>query len=309
MAISGIVAACVLIVVGANATLLLLHPPFGLYFLRWTRFSSNKCDRLSNPLTFYGWESILRADMYKGVMPLVGLLIFRCFCCLYFFLEVMWQNFGPWRASGGGGASWLSFFTNWTFCLFFLSAVFGSIASGIEIISRAKESRKIKDVEASSEPSRENLKAWSWIEALWYQIFITVLCSSMALTVFYWATLYDGSVIYIDNVMRHGGSLILLLVELLITRIPVFSFAFHSVIIYPSVYCVFMWLYYAGSNNWVYSSLDFGMVLSPAYYLALLVLLLISFGVSYGFAVAREKLYAKASRTAVNIEDSSIVDT
>ena len=68
----------------------------------------------------------------------------------------------------------------------------------------------------------------------------------MALTVFYWATLYDGSMVNSDNVMRHGGSMILLLFELWITRIPIFSFAFHSVIFYPSVYCVFMWLYYAG---------------------------------------------------------------
>ena len=38
--------------------------------------------------------------------------------------------------------------------------------------------------------------------------------------------------------------------------------------------------------------------MSPAYYLALLVLLALSFGVSYGFAVAREKLYSLKQKQA-----------
>jgi hypothetical protein len=186
--------------------------------------------------------------------------------------------------------------------LFFLSCFLGSIASSIEI-SREKKihnSNHSKDIE-TSDPAAQDEKpsTWSWIEALWYHVYVTVLCSSMALTAFYWLTLYDGSTVNIDNVMRHGGSLFLLLVELFISRIPIFSFAFHSVIGYPSFYCIFMWLYYAGSSNWVYASLGFEKVLSPAYYLALLVLLTLAFGISYGFAVAREKIYSLKSRPAV----------
>ena len=137
---------------------------------------------------------------------------------------------------------WLTYFTNWSFMRFFISCFLGSIATGIEI-SRSKKihnSNHGKDVEMSDPAPaaalHEKPSIWSWLETVWYHIYVTVICSS---------------------------------------------------------------IYYAGSSNWVYASLGFEKVLSPAYYLALLVLLTLAFGISYGIAVARENIYSLKSKPAV----------
>lgn len=101
---------------------------------------------------------------------------------------------------------------------------------------------------------------------------------AMLITVFYWAVLSTGDE-EADNIMRHGGNLVVLLVNSMAGDVPFISYHIQFGILFGTLYLIFMWIYHAISGIWVYSALaieeeDLG---SLVYYAVLPILFILCF--------------------------------
>ena len=281
------IAASVIIIIGNNFFLLLLR----IYSFTWTKFSSNSQHQRGKQ-TWLGYECLSKAHMYQGTAGASTLCLFRAFCFLSFLMSVLWENFSPNLSSGTSGyetGKWFSFFTNWTFLLFACNALMGFISTIIHMRGGKKEI----DIEDNMESEARD---WTLLEKIWLQVFNTVIVSELALIAFYWLGYSlgysGGNPRIVDNLIRHGGACLLLIIELFISRVPIFSYTFHSIALYTSVYAIFLWTYGYKTGNWVYAPLNFYRPLSPLYYMGLVVLFLTSFAICFGLAVLRERMHS-----------------
>jgi hypothetical protein len=51
---------------------------------------------------------------------------------------------------------------------------------------------------------------------------------------------------------------------------------------YGSAYLCFLWLYFAGTGQWVYRALDWSLAVSPVFYTATPLLMILGFAIMYG---------------------------
>jgi hypothetical protein len=80
-----------------------------------------------------------------------------------------------------------------------------------------------------------------------------------------------------EDVLKHGITAILMIVEMLIGRVPIVSTFILPAVIYAVCYAIFLWIYWAAADKWVYTVLDWRKPGHLAYYLAVIVLVVVSF--------------------------------
>ena len=62
--------------------------------------------------------------------------------------------------------------------------------------------------------------------------------------------------IEVDNVLKHGANVIVILLDVLLCRTPFITYHFQACLLYGTLYTLFMWSYHAASLHWVYYILD-----------------------------------------------------
>lgn len=96
-----------------------------------------------------------------------------------------------------------------------------------------------------------------------------------------------------DGAFKHGVNALLLQIELWISSFPWTS----SWVVFPCayilIYAVYMWIWHAADDSWVYDSLDYEESSAPAMYLGVSVLVLFAFAICWLGAWVREKSAAK----------------
>eukprot|EP00195_Chlamydomonas_chlamydogama_P017447 CAMPEP_0202913578 /NCGR_PEP_ID=MMETSP1392-20130828/60858_1 /ASSEMBLY_ACC=CAM_ASM_000868 /TAXON_ID=225041 /ORGANISM="Chlamydomonas chlamydogama, Strain SAG 11-48b" /LENGTH=256 /DNA_ID=CAMNT_0049604883 /DNA_START=384 /DNA_END=1154 /DNA_ORIENTATION=+ len=218
---------------------------------------------------------------------------------------MVWQFHGPSNASSGPNqppSAWLTFYTNWTFMGFLLQALLGAFLAARHLFSsQQKQAAGSGNASSSSGGTQQLAPGWetgrhvrrfAWFETCYLICHITILSCAISLTTFYWATLWKGGQVNVDNVFRHGVNVGLMLIDFFTSRLPVYTYQLHGIIHYTTCYAVFMWIYFAAADDWVYSALGWDKSSAPAYWVALVVLLFISWGVMLGLAKLRDLLQA-----------------
>ena len=80
-----------------------------------------------------------------------------------------------------------------------------------------------------------------------------------------------------EDYLKHGSTAAWLLVEFAISRLPVTSTWVFWCVVYAIVYSTFMWIYWAAAETWVYSVLDWRCPKNLGYYVAVAVLVMLTF--------------------------------
>ena len=119
-----------------------------------------------------------------------------------------------------------------TFAMFGVQALLGILAShrsppATDSARREQHRLQLPEVALRQIASKEGpvtaaFRAFSSIEAAFSILFVMVLCNSLTVTAFYWG-LSSYQNLYLDNVIRHGGNVPLLLADLLASRMPITS--------------------------------------------------------------------------------------
>lgn len=94
--------------------------------------------------------------------------------------------------------------------------------------------------------------------------------------------------IYADSILKHGVNALVLQGELALSSLPVTTTWLLFPIAYTLTYAIFMWVWHAIEDEWVYPELSYHRDLSPALYLIVSLLVLVPFGASYLVAWLRE---------------------
>jgi len=119
----------------------------------------------------------------------------------------------------------------------------------------------------------------------------TVATATVFLSFFYWTFLFSPSApIEIDNLLKHGVNNVVLLLEVFLCRTPFISYHFQAVLLYGTVYTVFMWIYHGASSKWVYWVLDWSKPTATVLYLLNPFFLVTAFLFWYLVACLREKV-------------------
>lgn len=99
--------------------------------------------------------------------------------------------------------------------------------------------------------------------------------------------------IKLDSAFKHGINALLLQIELWISSFPLTSTWVVFPLAYTLTYAIYMWIWNAAEDSWVYNRLNYEKSLAPAAYLAVSVLVLFTFGICWLGAWIREKAAAK----------------
>ena len=76
---------------------------------------------------------------------------------------------------------------------------------------------------STSEHKRMN--EWGVLEKSFVLILVTACSNGLFLTAFYWLVLYDSDEdLELDNPLRHGGNVVIMLTDVMISRFPVVSY-------------------------------------------------------------------------------------
>jgi len=136
---------------------------------------------------------------------------------------------------------------------------------------------------------QENLKAWRAVHKIHLLLFEMVAAASITLTVFFWAAVYKKeNKMLLEYPVKHGVSALLLLVEVFVSRVPLVSYHVQVPVLYGTVYLIFMWLYETGTQKWIYKALNWESAISIAFYIALPLLLILSYIIMFMVAGFRE---------------------
>jgi hypothetical protein len=83
--------------------------------------------------------------------------------------------------------------------------------------------------------------------------------------------------VLLENVMKHGGSALLLTVECCLSRVPITSTWMIFPVVYTTTYSVFLWIYWGIADEWVYKTLDWRKPGNFVYYVILSLLQVVVF--------------------------------
>jgi hypothetical protein len=78
--------------------------------------------------------------------------------------------------------------------------------------------------QSPEEQQQENLKAWRSVDKIHLLLFEMIAAASITLTIFFWAAVYKGEKMTVANPLKHGVSALLLLIEVVISRVPLVSY-------------------------------------------------------------------------------------
>ena len=136
---------------------------------------------------------------------------------------------------------------------------------------------------------------WPPLDTAFLVLTAVVTPASIFLSAFFWGVLYPhiaaggGGAPPTHMILEHGGNVALLLTDAVISRVPVVSYHFQGMIVYGSIYVIFMWIWHgARGGDWIYQTFDWHRPHAAAAYAVLPFLLAAAFGVWYGVAAARE---------------------
>ncbi|GAX82563.1 hypothetical protein CEUSTIGMA_g9989.t1 [Chlamydomonas eustigma] len=303
------------------------HPSVRQHRACWYHFSSNESSEIvadgrgehNATDTCYSIDSL---DLYRGCLGTVALFLLRILTLSLFAAALVWEHLGPaCCASRGLSWNWFTYFTNWTFTLYGAQALLGCYTTFKALRSGSVYQLELKVCEDEEFPIRQEPAERPWrmdqllssstsrvqgvlhlrsaskqrwqhkmftpTERLFSLLFVVVFCNSITVTLFYWV-LCSYQNLKLDNIVRHGGDLVPLFLDLMASRHPVSSSHVQWVVAFPSVYLVFMWGLASSTGRWVYGELDWSKPISLVYYLALVLLMLFSFGTVYLLARCRE---------------------
>eukprot|EP00210_Caulerpa_lentillifera_P009454 g9014.t1 len=237
------------------------------------------------PMQFFAWDILDPNSAVTSVVPLLILSIYRIFTLLFFGFGILFQ--GVWGSKFSSPLfDWLTYYTNWTFVGFGFTAL-------LSILIMMQYWRQ----QQQKQENNERRTQWAFIHKVYVMTFVTVCSSSIFLSIFYWTVLYDGSNVKLDDAMRHGINVLLLLIDLLMSRIPIISYHFQVSLLYGSLYVAFMWIYMAVSGHWIYSTLDWEKNTAVIYYVTIPFLLILSLFITYGVACFREAVIVRTCKT------------
>ena len=138
----------------------------------------------------------------------------------------------------------LKFFTNWTFILLALYSVIGVLLCIGQLTTTSYDDEK-------SRP-------YSFLDKAFVTVSVATSSCAVFLTGFYWLVLYvESDGVKADNVMRHGGNVVVIWLEYLLSRTPVCGYWILPVMLYMSAYAMFLWVHVWVGYGWVYSAMDF----------------------------------------------------
>mmetsp|Transcript_3462 Transcript_3462/g.10065 ORF Transcript_3462/g.10065 Transcript_3462/m.10065 type:complete len:329 (-) Transcript_3462:574-1560(-) len=164
-----------------------------------------------------------------------------------------------------------------------------AMANGISMAELERKGRRVAPPLSS--------RQWTCMEAVYLLLAATSATSSLLVPVIYWAALSDGSSTNISNLMKHGLNNVMVLGEVLLSRIPFVSYHFQVSLIYGTLYLIFMWaIWLPVENYWVYDVFDWSSWRSLGYYALLPIALCIAFLVWTGVAALREVAGAQMQR-------------
>ncbi|GMH40961.1 hypothetical protein BSKO_08865 [Bryopsis sp. KO-2023] len=207
---------------------------------------------------------------HVGSLPI---LLYREFVLGFFLFTVFYQ--GVWGSGLPG--TWITFFTNWSFVAMALYSVIGIAVSA-------------KGYYQKGAPS----PIWQALDKAFVIVYVTAASNAIFLTAFYWVVIYEPEgTLHLDNVFRHGVNVVVMLGELIISRLPIVSYHLQIPIAFTSVYAVFFWVYRGASGVWVYEALNWSKTSSILYYTVLPILITLSFYLLYLVAHLRERFARK----------------
>jgi hypothetical protein len=167
------------------------------------------------------------------------------------------------RASGQPPPDWdwLTYFTHWT--LMFVSVA--GLAAFINVLRARRRLRATPATQASiavpgfGAPAATGYSSYRW--DFWSVAHLllmqTAATAGLFITVYFWLgiTLVTKTKLSagIVNYFEHGGNCVLLLLEVLLTRIPFVSYHFQIMLWFATLYCIFLWLYGELAGTWRYS--------------------------------------------------------
>ena len=135
---------------------------------------------------------------------------------------------------------------------------------------------------------------WGILQALHLICLETVAPAELFLSVFFWATIFDGDQVG-NQMFVHTVQNVFPLVDIgILSKTAIVSSHFLFLVMYTTVYAIFMWIYGGITEDWPYTNLTVqpkAMVL----YILLPVALLIVFIVYFGLATLRERCFVGSS--------------
>ena len=236
---------------------------------------ANRASR-SMPKSYWAFDIILSRSCTTCVLPMHGwiLLLVRIAAVLFYIsFFVLDAILNP----GDLSPLWLIYFSDWSFILFGFYVVISIVGSFLTMFKVDRVGDSFYD----------------------FQIVLFSMASTSAIfsSVVYWAGISIGtSTTLIPSIYIHGTQIFFLSLDLLFSRTPMISYQFLAVLLYASIYCVFLWIYWGFSGEWVYEGLDWRNSTSMAFYFVLPLALALFFFFWMAVAWLREKILKRFKR-------------
>ncbi|KAL0027162.1 hypothetical protein WJX77_000164 [Trebouxia sp. C0004] len=133
---------------------------------------------------------------------------------------------------------------------------------------------------------------WSILEKVHCLVLQTAAVTSTAVLVFYWAVISGSGISgpYPDDYLKHAMNAPIMLLDAWFSKVPFTSYHLQVMVLYGSVYELFMWIYYGASDHWVYNSVTWHTDTSVAVYVLLPLAYVVLFFVWFAVATLRNYL-------------------
>ena len=231
-------------------------------------------------------------------LPLPLFLIYRILVFLYVFA---WLLVRAVLTAPTDGARYLIYFSDVSYillCINFMLLMVGTLVYSMQQCC-CKWCTKVQSSYAwTAEFYRQDNTPW-FLKMAWLVNTIAVPTTGVA-TVVYWSMLYRaGDVVDASSVHIHGVGIFLVLVDILISRVPVMLFHIIYPTVYGASYVIFMGIYYwaEGTNpidggRYIYQLIDYGRQpwIATGLSVALVVGMSVSFLVVFGITLLRDQI-------------------
>lgn len=133
---------------------------------------------------------------------------------------------------------------------------------------------------------------WSILEKVHCLVLQTAAVTSTAVLVFYWAVISGSGISgpYPDDYLKHAMNAPIMLLDAWFSKVPFSSYHLQVMVLYGSVYELFMWIYYGASDRWVYNTVSWHTDKSVAVYVMLPLAYVVLFFVWFSVAALRNYL-------------------
>ena len=238
-------------------------------------------------------------SMHMQWLPLPLFLIYRILMFLYIFA---WLLVRAVLSAPTDGARYLIYFSDVSYillCLNFMLLMVGTLVYSMQQCC-CKWCTKVQPSYAMrpAEFYRQDNTPW-FLKLAWLVNTIAVPTTGVA-TVVYWSMLYrPGDVVDASSVHIHGMGIFLVLVDVLISRVPVMLFHIIYPTAYGAAYVIFMGIYYwaEGTNpidggRYIYQLIDYGRQpwIATGLSIAMVVGMSVSFLVVFGITLLRDQI-------------------